>query len=61
MTARELIRKLEQDGWRLLRVRGSHHVYAHPAKPGLIVVAFHGGDIPKGTLRSILKQAGLEE
>ncbi len=61
MTAKELIRKPERNGWRLSRTRGSHRVYEHSTKPGIIVVAFHAGDVPKGTLRSILKQAGLEE
>lgn len=62
MKPRELIRLLERDGWRLVRTKGSHKVFAHDVKKGLIVVAFHAGvDIPSGTLRSILRQAGLEE
>jgi predicted RNA binding protein YcfA (HicA-like mRNA interferase family) len=62
MKPRELIRLLERDGWYLVRTKGSHQIFAHNAKKGLIVVAFHGGvDIPGGLLRSILKQAGLEE
>ena len=61
MKARELIRLLERDGWRLARTKGGHKVFAHTTKRGIIVVAFHAGvDIPTGTLRSILKQAGLE-
>jgi predicted RNA binding protein YcfA (HicA-like mRNA interferase family) len=59
---RELIRLLERDGWFLVRSKGSHQIFAHKTKKGLIVVALHAGmDIPIGTLRSILKQAGLEE
>jgi predicted RNA binding protein YcfA (HicA-like mRNA interferase family) len=43
------------------RSSGSHHIYRHRTKPGIIVVAYHGTkDIPEGTVKSILKQAGLE-
>src|SRR5258708_36030805 len=33
-----LIRELEVAGWRLNRVRGSHHLFRHPTRPGLVVV-----------------------
>ena len=62
MKPRELIRLLKRDGWYLVRTKGSHQIFAHNVKKGLIVVAFHASvDIPNGTLRSILKQARLEE
>lgn len=52
---------LEQDGWALARVRGSHRQYKHPTKPGTVTVAGNVGlDVPPGTLNSILKQAGLK-
>jgi predicted RNA binding protein YcfA (HicA-like mRNA interferase family) len=58
---REIIKLIEKDGWYLKRTSGSHHIYKHPAKPGTVVVAYHGAkDLPEGTLKSILKQAGLE-
>lgn len=60
MTVREIIRKLEADGWTLKATRGSHMQYVHPAKPGKVTIANHPGDIPPGTLNSILKQAGLK-
>jgi predicted RNA binding protein YcfA (HicA-like mRNA interferase family) len=57
----ELIRLLEEDGWRLARMRGSHRQYKHPSKPGTATVAGKLSlDIPPGTLNSILKQAGLK-
>ena len=56
----ELIRMIEADGWILDRVRGSHRVYVHATKPGIVVVPGKlGKDLPLGTERSILKQAGL--
>ena len=61
MKAREIIKRLEQDGWFLKRSKGSHHIFRHTVKPGIVVVAQHGAkDIPEGTLKVILKQAGLE-
>jgi predicted RNA binding protein YcfA (HicA-like mRNA interferase family) len=41
-------------------VSGSHHVLKHPNRPALrVVVPYHVGDIKRGTLRSILRQANL--
>ena len=52
---------LHDDGWYLARTRGSHRQFQHPSKPGLVTVAGKpGDDIAPGTLKSILKQAGLK-
>jgi predicted RNA binding protein YcfA (HicA-like mRNA interferase family) len=60
MPVGELIRLLEDDGWRLARTRGSHRQYRHTTKPGTVTVAGKPSlDIPPGTLNAILKQAGL--
>jgi predicted RNA binding protein YcfA (HicA-like mRNA interferase family) len=60
MKVRDLVRQLEADGWYLVRTRGSHRQFHHPAKPGTVTVAGKpGADVPPGTLRSALKQAGL--
>ena len=57
---RDAIRIVERDGWRLARTRGSHRVYKHPVKRGIVVVAGNPGvDLPQGTWNNILKQAGL--
>jgi predicted RNA binding protein YcfA (HicA-like mRNA interferase family) len=56
----ELIRLLEDDGWRLARTRGSHRQYKHASKSGTVTVAGKPSlDVPPGTLNAILKQAGL--
>ena len=61
MKAREAIKLIEEDGWHLARTRGSHRQFKHPNKPGIVTIAGHPGvDIPRGTLNSILKQAGLK-
>lgn len=62
MKVREAIKLIEDDGWFLVRTRGSHRHFKHPTKPGLVTIAGQPGvDIPKGTMNSILKQAGLKE
>lgn len=60
MTAKEVIKILKSDGWTEVRSRGSHIQLKHPSKKGLVTVPMHSGDIPRGTLNSILKQAGLK-
>ncbi|KRT65728.1 MAG: hypothetical protein XU11_C0020G0006 [Candidatus Dadabacteria bacterium CSP1-2] len=53
---------LEQDGWNLVRTKGSHRQFKHPKKPGTVTVAGQPNlDVPPGTLNSILKQAGLKK
>jgi predicted RNA binding protein YcfA (HicA-like mRNA interferase family) len=52
---------LEQDGWVLVRTRGSDRQYKHPAKLGLVtILGKPGDDLAPGTLNSVLKQAGLK-
>lgn len=63
MKYREIIKRLEADGWYIERVAGSHMQFRHPQKPGTVTVPAGGKagkDIPPGTLNSILKQAGLK-
>ena len=52
---------IEEDGWWQARMTGSHRQFKHPSKPGLVTVAGKPSlDVPPGTLKSILKQAGLK-
>lgn len=60
MDSREIIRKLEKDGWELHSQKGSHRHFKHPAKPGKVTVPHPRKDLPPKTVRSILKQAGLD-
>ncbi|QTD40619.1 type II toxin-antitoxin system HicA family toxin [Sporosarcina sp. Te-1] len=60
MHSRELTKMILDDGWILVRVKGSHHQYKHPTKSGLVTIPHPKKDLPKGTIKSILKQAGLE-
>jgi predicted RNA binding protein YcfA (HicA-like mRNA interferase family) len=62
MKVRELIRLLQQDGWRHVRTKGSHRQFQHLIKPGTVTVSGKlGRDIPPGTLHSILKSSGLKK
>ena len=61
MKVGDVIRLIVEDGWRLTRTVGSHRQFRHPLKKGLVTVAGKPSlDVPPGTLRSILKQAGLK-
>lgn len=54
-----LIRELQKAGWVLDRVRGSHHVFKHPTRPGRVVVPHPKKDLGTGLVAAIRKQAGL--
>ena len=59
---REMLDRLAADGWYIDRTRGSHRVLKHPTKRSIVVVAGKPSkDIAPGTLKSILRQAGLED
>ncbi|MCK4577481.1 MAG: type II toxin-antitoxin system HicA family toxin [Candidatus Marinimicrobia bacterium] len=61
MKVREVIRLMEHDGWYLVRTKGSHRQFKHPAKQGTVTVAGKPGlELPPGTLNSILKRTGLK-
>lgn len=59
MKSRDVIKILEKDGWFEVSVNGSHHKFKHGVKVGIVVVPHPKKDLPKGTVRGILKQAGL--
>ncbi|CAA7620772.1 MULTISPECIES: type II toxin-antitoxin system HicA family toxin [Magnetospirillum] len=59
MDSREIIRRLERDGWVEVARRGSHAQFKHPTKPGRVTVPHPKKDMAPGTLRSIERQAGI--
>ena len=62
MKVRDVLRRLGDDGWYVDRTRGSHRVLKHATKPGIVVVSGHATkEVAPGTLRSIWKQAQLED
>lgn len=60
MQSRAVIAKLKAAGWYEVGQKGSHVQFKHPTLPGRVTVPHPERDIPKGTLRSIERQAKLE-
>jgi predicted RNA binding protein YcfA (HicA-like mRNA interferase family) len=62
ISARQLVRALQADGFKLARSRGSHRVFRHP-DGRRIVVAYHspGDGFPIGTLRAMIVDTGWSE
>ena len=59
LTPKKLIRILEKLGFQLDHTTGSHFVFYHSASRRRTVVPCHAKDLPKGTVLSILRQAGI--
>lgn len=59
MTSREVLKKLAAAGWRVARIKGSHHHLRHPTLPGTVTVPHPRKDLPLGTIRSIETQSGV--
>lgn len=62
MKPKDVIKKMEKEGWVLKKVKGSHHQFIHPDNPekGKVTVARHDTDILPDTLARIKKQTGLD-
>jgi predicted RNA binding protein YcfA (HicA-like mRNA interferase family) len=61
LNVRDAIKLVENDGWFLVRTRGSHRQYKHPEKRGLVTIPGKmKDDLAPATMNSILKQAGLK-
>ncbi|MDZ4877498.1 MAG: hypothetical protein CLLPBCKN_006933 [Chroococcidiopsis cubana SAG 39.79] len=60
MKVKNLIRLLAEDGWYQIGIKGSHHQFKHPLKPGKVTVPFHESkDVPTGTIGKICKDARI--
>jgi predicted RNA binding protein YcfA (HicA-like mRNA interferase family) len=57
--SRQLIKALEEAGWVLDRITGSHHIFTHRYNPYTIPVPHPKKDLPLGTVKSIRRRAGL--
>jgi predicted RNA binding protein YcfA (HicA-like mRNA interferase family) len=62
LSVREVLRILKDNGWFQVSQKGSHRQFKHDTKPGKVTVPGKlSDDVPPGTLKSIFRQAGLEE
>jgi predicted RNA binding protein YcfA (HicA-like mRNA interferase family) len=60
-TSKELIQLLQRKGFVFDRASGSHQIYMLPDGSKRVIVPMHNKDLPRGTLHSILKQAGIDK
>ena len=59
-TPKKILKILLKAGFKIDHITGSHYILYNSAKER-VVLPFHTKDLPKGTLHSILKSAGLSE
>ena len=59
LTARKVVKILKKHGFVMKRQTGSHRTFSNLKSKKLTVVPMHRGDLAIGTLKSIVKQAGL--
>ena len=60
MSGKELLKLLAKDGWRVVRINGSHHIVEKPGVPFTLSIPVHANrPLAIGTERQILKKAGL--
>lgn len=58
MRDKELLRLMKKQGWKIVRIQGSHHILQ---KDGMTeVVPVHGKEVPTGLLSKIVKRANLK-
>ena len=60
-SGRDLVRKLEQSGFRLMRQRGSHMILRREGNPPLTVCVPDHRELKRETLTNILRSAGLKK
>jgi predicted RNA binding protein YcfA (HicA-like mRNA interferase family) len=58
-SSRELIKMVEEKGWYLVAIEGSHHQYKHPTFKHKLTIPHPRKDFKPKTLRKIMKDAGL--
>ena len=60
MTSKQVVALLKKHGWVEKKQKGSHKQMEHVVFKKKITIPMHNGDLPIGTLKSILKQANLK-
>lgn len=58
MRDKDLLKLLQKNGWKVVRVNGSHHILEKDGK--IETIPIHGKDVPNGLLNAILKRHGLK-
>jgi predicted RNA binding protein YcfA (HicA-like mRNA interferase family) len=61
MNGKEVVKRLEKEGWMLVKINGSHHMMQHIELNKKVPIPVHGSkDIKIGTIKSIEKQTGVK-
>ena len=58
MRDKDLLKLMQKNGWKGVRVNGSHHILEKDGK--IETIPIHGKDVPNGLLNAILKRHGLK-
>lgn len=58
MKDKDLLKLLKKNGWKVIRINGSHHILQKDGET--TVVPIHNKDVPIGLLNQILKETGLK-
>ena len=61
ISGKKLCKVLENRGWELDRISGSHHIYTHPDGVRVTVPVHGNKDLKPGTQRSIMRDTGLTD
>ncbi|MDP2183799.1 MAG: type II toxin-antitoxin system HicA family toxin [Actinomycetota bacterium] len=61
VSGRDLAKAVERQGWTLLRVQGSHHIYGKSGITVRLSIPMHNRDLKIGLLMHLMKMAGLSE
>jgi len=62
VSGKQFCKALERNGWILLRINASHHIYGRPDVPVILPVPVHGNrDLATGTQRALMRLAGLTD
>ncbi len=60
LTSKQVIQLLKQNDFLLDHVSGSHYIFYNPTNKKRVTVPYHTKDLPVGTLKSIIREAGIE-
>ena len=61
LTSKQVLAILRKEGFEVDHTTGSHYILYHSSTRARVTLPFHRKDLPRGTLYSILKQAGLSQ
>lgn len=59
LSGAEVVKALQKHGFELVRIKGSHHMMKSLDGRFTVVPVHPGRDLPPGTLRRIIRDAGL--